>query len=198
MSAPCRRAMFLDRDGVLNRALVRDGIPCSPRTIEEFEILPGVEEALTDLRAAGFVLVVVTNQPDVARGRMSRDALNAMHRALLARLPIDEIRICHHDDADHCLCRKPRPGMLCEAAARWGIDLSRSIMVGDRWRDISAGRAAGCRTFLIGDGYGEFFPHPPDAIAGSLLEISGSLIDWRDRNATIRPKRRDSWAHSRT
>jgi D-glycero-D-manno-heptose 1,7-bisphosphate phosphatase len=198
MSPALRRAVFLDRDGVINRAIIRDGMPASPRSISELEVLPGVAEALDEFRAAGFVQIVVTNQPDVARGWMARETLDAIHRVLLAQLPIEEIVVCIHDDADHCPCRKPRPGMLCEAAGRWGIDLSRSIMVGDRWRDISAGRAAGCRTFLIGDGYGEIFPHPPDAVASSLPEVREIVIETRARSGTVRPKRRDAWAGSRT
>ncbi len=198
MSPALRRAVFLDRDGVINREILRDGVPSSPRALDEFEVVPGVDEALDAFRAAGFVLIVVTNQPDLARGRMPRGVLDAMHRQLLARLPIDEVQVCPHDDADRCHCRKPRPGMLCDAAARWGIDLSRSIMVGDRWRDISAGRAAGCRTFLIGDGHGALFPHPPDAVAGSLLEVSARVVADRDRHGILKLRRRDAWAASLT
>lgn len=190
MSAEGRRAVFLDRDGVLNRAIVRNGKPYSPRTQEELEVLPGVETAICALRKAGFVLIVVTNQPDIARGRMSRAALDAMHGRLLARLPLDEILVCAHDDADDCPCRKPRPGMLRDAAARWVIDLKRSILVGDRWRDISAGCAAGCRTFLIGDGYGEAFPHPPDTVASSLLDVTRRVLQDSDGET--------AWACSRT
>lgn len=150
-----RRAVFLDRDGVLNAAVVRDGVPYPPRSVDEVEILPGVYDACTRLRAAGFELVVVTNQPDIARGTQTLEAVRRINDALLAALPLDEVVICPHDDSDGCDCRKPRPGMLVAAAQRRGIDLSASFMVGDRWRDIEAGIRAGCRTLLIDRDYDE-------------------------------------------
>jgi D-glycero-D-manno-heptose 1,7-bisphosphate phosphatase len=150
-----RRAVFLDRDGVLNAAVVRDGVPHPPRSVDEVEILPGVYDACNRLRAAGFELVVVTNQPDIARGTQTREAVRRINDALLAALPLDEVVICPHDDADGCDCRKPRPGMLVAAAQRRGIDLSASFLVGDRWRDIEAGIRAGCRTLLIDRDYDE-------------------------------------------
>ena len=140
------RAVFLDRDGVINRATVRDGRPYPPEHIAELEILPGVPGALARLRAAGFRLIVVTNQPDVARGTQRREVIDAMHAHLMAVLPLDEIRVCPHDDADQCVCRKPRPGLLEDAAGEAGLCLADSVMVGDRWRDVEAGRLAGCRT----------------------------------------------------
>jgi D-glycero-D-manno-heptose 1,7-bisphosphate phosphatase len=150
-----RRGVFLDRDGVLNVAVVRDGLPYAPHSADEIEILPGVEEACTRLRAAGFDLVAVTNQPDIARGTQTLEAVRRINDALLAALPLDEVVICPHDDADGCGCRKPRPGMLVATAQRRGIDLSASFMVGDRWRDVEAGLRAGCRTLLIDRGYDE-------------------------------------------
>lgn len=169
------RAVFLDRDGVLNRALLRKGLPHPPDTVAELEILDGVPEALDRLRAAGYRLIVVTNQPDLARGTQSRENLEAIHAALRKRLAVDEIRVCPHDDADGCGCRKPRPGMLSEAAAEQGIDLAGSWMVGDRWRDIDAGHAAGCRTILIDYRYPERAPsRAPDYVCHSLEEAA----DW--------------------
>src|SRR3989338_8918354 len=144
--AMMRRGVFLDRDGVLNRAFVRDGKPYPPSTLAELEILPGVPEALALLRAEGFRLVVVTNQPDVARGTQTRKTGELLHAALLARLPLDEFRVCYHDDADHCACLKPAPGLLLQAAQELELDLASCFMVGDRWRDIEAGRRAGCTT----------------------------------------------------
>jgi D-glycero-D-manno-heptose 1,7-bisphosphate phosphatase len=144
-----RRAVFLDRDGVLNRAVRRDGRVYPPLTPEEMELLPGVGSALARLRAAGFLLIVATNQPDVARGRQRREVIDAMHASLREQLVLDEVRACYHDDGDGCECRKPQPGMLREAAGAWGIDLASSYMVGDRWRDIEAGRRAGCTTLLV-------------------------------------------------
>jgi D-glycero-D-manno-heptose 1,7-bisphosphate phosphatase len=169
-----RRAVFLDRDGVINRAIVRDGRPYPPQQIDDLEILPGVPEALTRLRDAGFRLVVVTNQPDVARGRQRRDVIDAMHASLAASLPVDEFRVCAHDDGDGCACRKPLPGLLVAAARDADLDLSGSFMVGDRWRDIEAGQHAGCRTIFIDLGYAERRPDRPDATVASLPEA----VDW--------------------
>src|SRR5438477_3735525 len=134
-----KRAVFLDRDGVLNRSVVRDGRPYAPISLEEFELLPGVREAVTELRNAGFILVVVTNQPDLARGRIGPEVTEAIHQQLRALLPVHDIKMCGHLDEERCLCRKPKPGMLLEAAQAWSIDLEQSFMVGDRWRDVSAG-----------------------------------------------------------
>lgn len=170
------RAVFLDRDGVINRATVREGRPYPPAHIDELEILPGVPDALARLRAAGFRLVVVTNQPDVARGTQRREVIDAMHAHLMAALPLDEIRVCPHDDGDQCVCRKPRPGLLEAAARDAGLSLVDSVMVGDRWRDVEAGRLAGCRTVFIDYGYSEPHPAPPDLVVGSLAEAVGWIL----------------------
>ncbi len=169
-----RPAVFIDRDGVIVRAAVRHGKPFPPERLEDVEILAGVHEAFDRLRAAGFLLVVVTNQPDVARGRQSRAEVEAIHARLRDRLPIDDIRVCYHDDADGCDCRKPAPGLLLAAAAALGVDLRRSVMVGDRWRDVEAGRRAGCATVFIDSGYDEQRPEGADAAVSSLLEAA----DW--------------------
>jgi D-glycero-D-manno-heptose 1,7-bisphosphate phosphatase len=165
-------AVFLDRDGVLNRAPVREGKPYAPSSLEELEILPGVEASLRRLKAAGFALIVVTNQPDVVRGLQSRETVEAVNHALGAALPIDEFRVCYHDDADDCECRKPRPGLLLQPP-RYTVD--ESIMVGDRWRDIEAGRRAGVRaTVLVDYGYSEGITVDPDLRARSLA----AAVDW--------------------
>ena len=163
------RAVFLDRDGVLTRALVRDGIAHAPVTPAEMEIADDAPAALAGLKAAGFLLIVVTNQPDVARGIIRREDVERMHAALRAALPLDDVAVCYHDDADACACRKPLPGMLLQAAAAHEIDLAASFMIGDRWRDIDAGAAAGCRTIWIDRSYRERPPaHMPDARVDSL------------------------------
>jgi D-glycero-D-manno-heptose 1,7-bisphosphate phosphatase len=168
------RAVFLDRDGVLNRAIVQNGKPYPPSSLDELEILPGVPEALTRLRAAGFRLIVVTNQPDVARGKQTREAVEAIHAALQAQLRLDEFRVCYHDDADGCACRKPASGMLLDAAKDADLDLPASFMIGDRWRDIEAGRRAGCTTILIDCHYAETERCQPHARVSSLPEA----VDW--------------------
>ena len=174
---PLRRpAVFLDRDGVLNRAFVRAGRPRPPASLAELEILPGVPESLNALRSRGYLLVVVTNQPDVARGASSRALVDGIHRRLRGLLPLDAILSCFHDSAHACDCRKPQPGLLLRAARELGIELSLSFMVGDRWSDVEAGRRAGCRTFLVGGGYGE----PPAAACGlrvgSLAQAAAIIL----------------------
>jgi D-glycero-D-manno-heptose 1,7-bisphosphate phosphatase len=168
-----RRAVFLDRDGVLNMAVMRQGKPHPPATVEELRIYPDAAGALAGLKAAGFLLIVVTNQPDVARGTQTRVAVDAINRAIGAVLPIDEFRVCSHDDRDACTCRKPKPGMVLDAAAAHGIDLAQSFLIGDRWRDIDCGAAAGVRTVLIDRQLRE--PRPaaaPSYVARSLDEAA--------------------------
>ena len=171
-----RRAVFLDRDGVINRAIVRDGKPYPPTSIVELKILPGVHEALQKLHDAKYLLVVVTNQPDVARGTAKREDVELMNAFLLSELPIDDFKTCYHDNDDKCSCRKPLPGALIEAAQEHNIDLSKSFMVGDRWRDVEAGASAGCKTFFINYRYAEQKPDAPDFIVSSLLEAKKIIL----------------------
>ena len=171
-----RRAVFLDRDGVLNRASVRDGIPRPPETPDDLHVLPGVEEACAALHARGFLLLVVTNQPDVARGTQRLETVEELNGLLADLLPLDEIVVCAHDDTDRCACRKPLPGMLLDAAARWNVDLGESFMVGDRWRDVEAGRRAGCTTVFLDRGYAEPVPEAPDVVVRDLREAVSWIL----------------------
>jgi D-glycero-D-manno-heptose 1,7-bisphosphate phosphatase len=171
------RAVFLDRDGVLNRAVVRDNKPYPPSNVRELEILPGVSEGLLRLKDAGFLLIVVSNQPDVARGTVARDTVEAINGALGRALPIDEFRMCYHDSSAACHCRKPKPGMLFDAAEKWNVDLSGSYMIGDRWRDTEAGQAAGCSTIFIDYGYDEKQPERVDYRAASLAEAAKIILE---------------------
>ncbi|HEY8547880.1 MAG TPA: HAD family hydrolase [Acidimicrobiales bacterium] len=189
-----RRAVFLDRDGVLNRAFVRDGRPHPPARVDDLEVLPGVAAAVERLREAGFATVVVTNQPDIARGTATRAGVDAIHRALRSVVPVDDVLVCPHDDADGCGCRKPRPGLLVEAARRRGLDLAASVMVGDRWRDVEAGRRAGCRTVFVDRGYDE--PRP----AGSDAEVPDlpAAVTWILGGGSGGGRRRsDAWSRGR-
>jgi transaldolase len=170
-----RRAVFLDRDGVLNDAIRRKGKPYPPADLDELRIPAAVPAAVARLREAGFLAIVVTNQPDVARRVQTQDRVEAINRAVQARVPIDDIRVCYHDDEARCACRKPEPGLLIEAARQHRIDLAGSFMVGDRWRDIEAGRRAGCRTVFIDYDYEEPRPMPAaDVNVRSLTEA----VDW--------------------
>lgn len=170
--AVTRAAIFLDRDGVINRSIMRLGRPHPPAHLDELEILPGVGEALVRLKSAGFALIVVTNQPDIARGTQTKAVVDAINDRLAALLPLDEIRVCWHDDADQCSCRKPKPGLLTRSPI---YALSASVMVGDRWRDIEAGQRAGCRASVLVD-YGDDEGHhiSPDVRVSSLSQAA----DW--------------------
>jgi histidinol-phosphate phosphatase family protein len=172
-----RRAVFLDRDGVLNRAEVRDGAPRPPSEVRDVAILPGVEDACRRLADAGWLLFVVTNQPDIARGTATRDAVDAINETVVAGLPVTEVVVCPHDDSDACSCRKPLPGMLLDTAARWDLDLTGSVMVGDRWRDVEAGKRAGVRTMFIDHGYAEALHSTPDHVVAGLADVADLLLD---------------------
>lgn len=169
-------AVFLDRDGVINKALLKDGVPTPPQSLENLEILPGVNTALHRFKQSGFMLIVVTNQPDVSRGIISIEEVDRINGFLLNSLPIDAIFVCAHDTQDDCSCRKPKPGLLLEAANQFQIDRKSSFMVGDRWRDIEAGQAAGCVCYFIDHGYSEKSPPEPFNRVNSLLEASREIL----------------------
>jgi D-glycero-D-manno-heptose 1,7-bisphosphate phosphatase len=168
-----KAGVFLDRDGTLNASVVRDGKPYPPATVDEMTLLPGVAEACTQLTAAGLTLICVTNQPDIARGTQDRGTVDAINARLRELIHLDDIEVCPHDN-DECDCRKPLPGMITRSAARHGIDLSRSVTVGDRWRDVEAGQNAGTRTVFIDHGYDERRPTNPDLTVAGLAES----VDW--------------------
>jgi D-glycero-D-manno-heptose 1,7-bisphosphate phosphatase len=174
------RAVFLDRDGVLNKPVVRDGQPFPPSEVAEFEIYPDVIAGCAELKAAGFLLIVVTNQPDVGRGIQNREAVVAMHDHLRRAVPsIDAIEVCFHGGSKHgdpCDCRKPKPGMLERAAAALDIELSASWMVGDRWRDIDCARAAGCRAIFIDHGYREPLREKPDFTVANFAAAVDTIV----------------------
>jgi D-glycero-D-manno-heptose 1,7-bisphosphate phosphatase len=172
------RAVFLDRDGVISRALERDGLPYPPTSLGEFQIFSEVPEACRRLKQAGFLLVVVTNQPDVGRRTLKKEIVEAIHAEMCRQLPIDRVEVCYHpgQGASDCDCRKPKPGMLLRAAKALGIDLAQSWMVGDRWRDMDCGHAAGCRTIFIDRGYTEALKQQPNFRAKNLLEAAEIIL----------------------
>jgi D-glycero-D-manno-heptose 1,7-bisphosphate phosphatase len=171
------KAVFLDRDGVLNKAIVVGNRPYPPMSLEHFELLPGVVEACFRLKKAGFKLFVVTNQPDISRGKLSSDLLYEMNEKLRKELPLDDVFICIHDDSDLCSCRKPKPGLLYTAANKYRISLTESYLVGDRWKDITAGQAAGCKCFFIDNNYDERAPSLPYNKVGSLQGASLKILE---------------------
>ena len=163
---------------MLNRAILRNGKPHPPASVAELEVTPGAKDALDSLKARGYKLLVVTNQPDIARGITQSKTVEEINRRIATLLPLDDIFVCSHADEDHCHCRKPKPGLLQDAAQRHNIDLATSFMVGDRWRDVEAGQNAGCRTILIDDGYEEREPaRPPDARVQSLTEAADWILE---------------------
>jgi D-glycero-D-manno-heptose 1,7-bisphosphate phosphatase len=171
-----RKAVFLDRDGVINHSKIFQGVPYPPAQLNEVQIIIGVEEALQRLKAAGYFCIVITNQPDVVRGITPIKNVEEINQFLLDRLPIDEIISCYHDDKDDCECRKPKPGSILKAAAKYNIDLTASYMVGDRWRDVDAGQKAGCQTFFIDYKYNEKQPKNPTYSVCSLMEAAKIIL----------------------
>lgn len=166
------RGVFFDRDGVLNDVVERDGAPGSPRAVSELVVTAGAAHVIRRLRNAGLRAFVVTNQPDVSRGLVSASESAAIMAAVRSALPLDDVLVCPHDDADGCDCRKPRPGMIERLAARWGVEARASWVVGDRWRDVDAGRAAGCRTVLLRR------PYNAGATADVVVESLEEAADW--------------------
>jgi D-glycero-D-manno-heptose 1,7-bisphosphate phosphatase len=171
-----QRVVFLDRDGVLNHTKVKGGRPYAPTTFKNFKIIPGTLEALNALKKIGFALVVVTNQPDVGNGNVAKEVVQKMNSQLLSKLPIDAVEVCYHAQTTGCNCRKPKPGMILTAATTLQADLPNSYMIGDRWSDISAGKAAGCTTIFIDNLYTEKLIDQPDIIVTSLIAAADTII----------------------
>jgi D-glycero-D-manno-heptose 1,7-bisphosphate phosphatase len=169
-----RPAVFLDRDGVINRPLVRNGKPYPPASLDELEILPGAVHSLKRIAAAGYILIAVTNQPDVARGTQTLEAVEAINTRIVKELPVTEIFTCYHDNKDDCTCRKPKPGLILQGAEKYSTDMTASWMVGDRWKDISAGWAAGLRTVFVDYHYNEMYSGPP---ADFIIEDVAALAE---------------------
>jgi D-glycero-D-manno-heptose 1,7-bisphosphate phosphatase len=173
-----RPAVFLDRDGVLNAALLDEkGRPLPPRLPSEFRIPTDVPGACADLRAAGFALVCVTNQPDIARGTADRGFVDWANGEIAVACGLEGVFVCPHDDIDRCDCRKPKPGLILQGAKAFDLDLTRSFMVGDRYRDIEAGKAAGLQTILLDFGYPERAPtQPPDFVTTTFSRATTWIL----------------------
>ncbi|NTW99378.1 MAG: HAD-IIIA family hydrolase [Geobacteraceae bacterium] len=171
-----KRAVFLDRDGVTIEAIVREGKPYSPATLSAVKITEDIDIVLQKISAAGFMIIGITNQPDVARGLQTKEAVEEINHYLVDILPIKTIMLCCHDEKDECNCRKPKPGLLLDAAKLFNIDLAESYMVGDRWKDVDAGKAAGCKTIFIDYGYLERQPENQDFTIQKPRDILGIII----------------------
>lgn len=164
------KAVFLDRDGVLNTAPIIGGVPSSPSKKNDLHIIPGVRSAINLLKIHGLIPIVVTNQPDIARGKVRIETVSEIHEILCKTLGIEHFYVCPHDDCHECDCRKPQPGLIIKASVDLNIKLEESFMVGDRWKDIEAGQAAGCKSFFIDYSYNETQPCQPFTKVSSLYE----------------------------
>jgi D-glycero-D-manno-heptose 1,7-bisphosphate phosphatase len=175
-----QRAVFLDRDGVINRVAARNGMPHPPSHVEDFELYDDVVDGCARLKAANFLLVVITNQPDVGRGTQTREAVVAMNLKMQSALPLlDRVEVCYHAGQRYgqlCDCRKPRPGLILRAAAELNIDPKRSYVIGDRWRDVDCARAAGCRAIFIQRGYDEKLREAPDFTAVNFKDAVNIIL----------------------
>ena len=148
-----RRLAFLDRDGILSVPLTRNGKGYAPRSLQELQLYPDIRSSVFRLKRLGFEVVVVTNQPDVAAGIISRAELEAINVEVVARSGVARVRVCPHAREEFCRCRKPRPGLL-QAENEFGpVNFAESWMVGDRDSDLSAGNLAGCRTVFVNRGW---------------------------------------------
>lgn len=178
MTASTKRpCLFLDRDGVVNESVVRDGKPYPPSTPQEVNYITGIRELCQSAKAAGWLVIIATNQPDVGRGTMERSTVETIHEEMLRDLPLDDIEVCYDPgQGQPSAFRKPAPGMLLHAAEKHGIDLAASIMIGDRWRDVACGKAAGCRTVFIDYAYDEEMKESPDFTVPSLTAAIPVLL----------------------
>jgi D-glycero-D-manno-heptose 1,7-bisphosphate phosphatase len=177
--------VFLDRDGVLNEPVVIDGRPHPPASVAGLVVRPETIEACEQLHAAGLLLVVVTNQPDIARGTQTWESVDAINSELRRRLPLDDVRVCPHDDKDHCRCRKPAPGLLIDGAIEWNIDLGQSVMVGDRWRDVEAGKRAGCFAVYVHHDYAEKPAVNADLVVAAFHEAVPWILSTTRSKTTV-------------
>ncbi len=166
-----KRAVFFDRDGTLNKAVIRKGAPSCPWKMEELELFPEAHKVLSDLKNMGFENIVFTNQPDIKRGFLTEEETRKISKKILSELPVSEVRFCPHDDSDNCACRKPKAGMLFDSAEKNFVDLSRSFVVGDSWRDMEAGKTAGCKTIFLRRDYNGSFQNGSDFTANNLNEV---------------------------
>jgi len=173
------KAIFLDRDGVINQANLVAGKPYPPKDISELILLPKVDEAFQLLKNAGYLLIVITNQPDVARGKMKIETVEVINKFLKDLLPINDIFTCYHDDIEDCNCRKPKPGNILRAVNQYNVNVQNSFMIGDRWRDVEAGINAGCKTFYIDYGYQEKQPKSYDYKIKSLYDAAKIILGFK-------------------
>lgn len=174
------RAVFFDRDGVLNEAAVRGGTPRSPSSLADLRIVPGARSSVAAVRDAGYMTIIITNQPNIARGVQGRGVVDSLNTAVASAVGADVVYTCAHDDADNCACRKPRPGLILQAARDHHLDLKRSFFIGDRWKDVACGKSAGCTTIFLDRGYSETRSDPgADYSVRSLEDAVDCILESR-------------------
>ena len=152
-----KKAVFLDRDGIINQVVYHDDInkPSSPWKMEEFKLIDGIKKHLDELKKNGFLIFIISNQPDIKRGNVDKETAEKINKILYEKFPIDDIMVCPHDDLDNCSCRKPKPGMIIELSKKWNVDIKKSFLIGDSWKDIGAGKNAGVKSILIDKSYNQ-------------------------------------------
>jgi histidinol-phosphate phosphatase family protein len=170
-------AAFIERDGILNAIGVLGRQQIVPETLDRFKVKTEVAPLLLEMRAAGLLLIVTTNQPGLSRSSLSRRELDRMHQVLRATFTVDDVLVCPHEDADRCPCRKPRAGLFKEAAFKWGIDLNRSFVISDKWQDAEAARRAGATSLLVqspwlGDGHHDFVLPDLPTLVEKVLQLN--------------------------
>ena len=171
-----KKAIFLDRDGIINHVKLVEGKPYPPSDLSEFIIMSNIKEFLELSHKNNYLNIIITNQPDVSRGKITASAVEEINSFIKANLKIDDIYTCFHDDKDFCECRKPKPGNIIKAALNYQIDLSNSYMIGDRWRDIESGKNAGCKTIYVDYNYRETKPTAYDFKVNSVKELKGIVF----------------------
>lgn len=169
-------AVFFDRDGILVQAPIVQGRPHSARTVDEIRMIPAAFQLCEVLREARIPTFMITNQPDIARGLIERSVVDEQNQIVARALNLTEVAVCPHDDGDDCYCRKPRPGLIEKLGQKHRINLSTSVVVGDRWRDIDAGVAAGTLTLFIDYGYEERRPKNPTRTVHSTDEMLNAVL----------------------
>ena len=166
-------AVFIERDGLLNRVRVERRQPRSPLSMEEFQINPEAIAPLKALKEAGFVVLATTNQPGLSRGTLPRRELDRMHVLLQKTFSLDGILVCPHDENDACPCRRPKPGLLIEAAFKWHLEIDHSFVVSEMWQDAQAAHVAGCTSLLIRSPWNGSGHH--DYVLDDLAELAGKV-----------------------
>ena len=168
-----KKAIFLDRDGVLNKVVLREKgkIIGSPKSLKELKLIPNIKKVTLSLKKRGFLLIMITNQPDYLRKKNSKKNILQINYYLKKKLFLDDVFVCFHDDSSKCVCRKPKPGMLFKAKKKHKINLKKSYIIGDRWRDIEAGKKAKCKTILLDHNYKEKIKIKPDFNVKKIIQV---------------------------